>query len=188
MQRKLITPAAELPVSLGALKDHLRIEHDDEDVSLESYLKAATKHAEQVLTYRAFMTQTWQLILSDFQDEILLPYPPLQSVNKVTYRGKAGEEHEVDASMYIVDTDSEPGRIVRKKDKSWPTDLDQHNSVTIEFTAGYASSDDIPENFKIGLLMLTAHFYENREPVLVGSMINTLPFTIEALFERVYTV
>ncbi|MGH3850697.1 MAG: head-tail connector protein [Pseudonocardiaceae bacterium] len=39
----------------------------------------------------------------------------------------------------------------------------------------------IPQDLKHALLFVLAHFYENREPVNIGNIVNPLPLTVEAL-------
>jgi hypothetical protein len=72
-------PAAE-PVTLQQAKDHLRIDSSDEDLYIESVIKAARRHAEQVKAWRSFITQTWEIWLDAWpgKDSIDLPMPPVQ--------------------------------------------------------------------------------------------------------------
>ncbi|KEY58501.1 head-tail connector protein [Serratia sp. DD3] len=42
---------------------------------------------------------------------------------------------------------------------------------------GVVISDDI----KLALMLLVGHWYENREPVNIGNITSTLPYTFEAL-------
>ncbi|WP_158738630.1 head-tail connector protein [Alteribacillus sp. YIM 98480] len=182
--RKRISSPVELPISLTEVKKHIRIDYNDEDDLLEIYLKAATEYAEQNLTYRAFMTQTWQVTIPSFQETIKLPYPPLQTVDSINYIDKNGDTQTVSESIYRVDSDIEPGCIYQEGE--WPSDY-KKDSIVITFTAGYPSQDDIPENFVLGLLLLTGHFYENREATTDQQLVE-LPFTVQAMFERVHTV
>ena len=39
----------------------------------------------------------------------------------------------------------------------------------------------IPQDLKHAVLFLLAHFYENREPVNIGNIVNPIPMTVEAL-------
>ena len=198
MTIKTITPPTTEPVTLQEVKDHLRIVHDDEDDLIESYKIAARKHIEFTLTWRALITQELQLSLDSFppratyyspyfikakNDEIVLPYPPVQEIVSITYKDKDGTETTIPADDYIVDTDSEPARIVPAPGESWPTeDLYPLGAVKIKFKAGYGDTkEDVPNELRQAILMLTAHFYENREQVVIGATVADLPMAIDAL-------
>ena len=183
MAIKVITEPTTEPVSLQECKDHLRIVHDDEDTLIEAYAKAARRYVEQVLCWRALITQELELVLDNFQSQFKLPRPPLQEITSIKYTDKDGTEHTVDADNYIVDTDSEPGRIVPAYGKSWPTDtLEPINAVRIRYKAGYGdNAEDVPQELRQAILILTAHFYEMREPVVVGQTVANVPWTVEAL-------
>jgi len=255
MPVKIIESPKTEPVSLDELKRHLRIVHDDEDDTLLTYLKSATRYAESTLTWRAFVEQELELTLDKFADEIRLPRPPLLEVTSFTYFDKDNVEQTVDSDIYIEDTDSEPGRIIKADGKIWPSDLRQINAVKIRYKAGYpphveevededvGTGDDdekvftlekipvqpdseeiefdgvattdysidyetgeitfdsapsagvaitadytqedfrinIPQEIKQGVLILAGHFFEVREPVIIGTSVMTVPFTVEAL-------
>lgn len=235
------------PVTLQQLKNHLRIYHSEEDTLLENYLKAARTYAETTLCWRAFIRQEIEFTKDRFPWELKLPRPPLQSVTSITYTDKDGTEHTIDPADYIVDTKSEPGRVVPAYGKSWPTEtLYPVNAVKVSYTAGYPtyegtvdtaetgkavtwvsgdkfnpdwppgqhiviagtlyqvesvtddenlvvtedpgdqtgvaySANEVPVEIKQAILILAAHFYEQREPVVVGSIVTSVPWTVEAL-------
>ena len=244
------------PVTLQQLKDHLRIYHTEEDSLLETYLKAARMYAETTLCWRAFVEQEIEYIRDSFLYEIKLPRPPLRSVQSITYKDTTGAENTIEPVEYIVDTDSEPARIVPAYDKNWPTSpLYPVNAVKVSYTAGYPSEEieaegeavgigddsetefsldffpvvtgsetiyldgmetggytldydtgkitfstapgedvavtadykykdyryNVPTEIKQGILILAGHFFEVREPVVIGTSVMVVPFTVEAL-------
>ena len=60
---------------------------------------------------------------------------------------------------------------------SWPTTFQRDDAIKIEYVIGYgATRADIPSSVRHALLMLVAHYYENREIELVGANSKTLPF------------
>jgi hypothetical protein len=71
---------------------------------------------------------------------------------------------------YIVDTASEPGRLVRAPGIAWPMLQPDRLSWRVEITyvVGWADLESIPAKFKQGALMLLTHFYENRNAVQIG--------------------
>lgn len=191
MKVNIIIPPAKLPVTLQEAKDHLRVDHNDEDSLIELYLKAACNHIERVICKRAFVIQTLELVLDSWPIyEIKLPRPPLQEVLSVKYTDADGVEHTIDPGEYIVDKDSEPGRIV-PIDGWTACPLYPVNAIKIQYKAGYPpggeGGDDLTANIPADLinaiLLLTAQLYEYREPILVGSasFVNKVPFAVEAL-------
>lgn len=186
MPASLVTEPAEEPISLEEAKLHLRIDHDDEDVLINGFITAARRHVELVVLNRALVTQTWNLYLNAFPsgNEIKLPYPPLQSVEGVYYTPEDGQEQQFAAGNYLVDTVSEPGRIVLKRDALWPADeLEVVNGVRVQFVAGYGAADDVPRDIRNATLMLIGDLYENREETIVvqGLQIQRIPFGVANL-------
>lgn len=137
-----------------------------EDALLQDDITAAREYAEEI-TNRAIGSQKWKLILNDFPDDdfIELPYPPLQSVDSVTYIDSTGTSATMSASVsngYIVDTNSEPGKLFLAYGCSWPSfTAYPYNAVEIIFTCGYTSSD-IPKKTKDAILKMVGALYENR--------------------------
>ena len=183
MAIRVVTPPAVEPITLTELKAHLRITHDDEDTILTVYLKAARMYAETTLCWRAFITQELELARDSFPSVFSLPRPPLQAVTSIIYRERNGTFETIDPADYIVDTDSEPPRIVPAADERWPSDtLYPVNAVRVRYLAGYgAAPDDVPTEIRQGILILAAHFYEVREPVVIGTSVMVVPMTAEAL-------
>ena len=161
MNLRVITPPAEEPVSLETVKEHLRIDLDTEDALLELYLATAREKAEG-LAWRAFITQTLELILDEWPADgfLKLPRPPLQSVVSVKYLDKDGVE--ATWTDYQVDARSEPGKIYFKSTPS--TALYPSGAIAVRFTAGYGDAPtDVPQTMSQAMLMLIGHWYENRE-------------------------
>ena len=159
-------PAVE-PVSLADMKLHLRVDHTHEDDLIEAFMLAAREHAEAVLTYRAFVTQTIEATLDAWPGRVIhLPRPPLQSVTSITYFDEDNVSDTVDLADVFIDTASEPGRIVLNRDAEWPdTVLRPANGIVIEYEAGYGVAADVPAEFKHGLKLIVGHWYRNREAV-----------------------
>lgn len=100
---------------------------------------------------------------------IVLPRPPVASITSVQYIDDGGVLQTLDASMYQVDTDSEPARLLPAWGQIWPvTRYPQLSAVKITYVAGYASADAVPATTKQGIRLLLGHFYENREAVLAA--------------------
>jgi len=169
-QLKLITPPAVTPVSVAQCKEHLRIEHSDHDALLVDMVEAATNSAEKY-TGRSFVRRTYEQRLATFSAVMSLYRPNLISVNSFKYIDDQGVEQTLDASEYVVDTFSEPGRVYLAYDKQYPSVRFERGAVRINYDAGYQDSgaspadltDRIPGAIKIAIKMFTGHFYEARE-------------------------
>lgn len=163
------------PLTVQEAKDWARITDDAEDDLVEGLIRSARAHVEQ-LSGRALLTQTWELYLDEFPEQIDIPRPPLQSVTHVKYIDANGTLQTLASSEYTVDTKAEPGRIVPAYGKSWPGTRTEPNAVQVRFVAGYgleASDVDAkaPElRQAIGVLVGT--MYEQRETNTDAAMVD----------------
>lgn len=181
MNWKLVTPPASEPVSLDEAKSQLRVDGDEENDFITGLIVAAREYFEET-AWRALITQTWRLSLASWPDEIELPRAPLQSVTFIKYKNSAGVQATVDSSIYLVDTESEPGRIVLASGKSWPSEeLYQVNPVQITYVAGYGDAAAVPERMKQAIKLLIGHWYENREATIAGTIMKEIPLGIDSL-------
>lgn len=157
-----------------------------EDDLISALITAAREYCEGY-TGRALATQTIEAYPPCFprKNEIEIPYPPLQSVTSVKYTDSSGTETTMTADTdYIVDADSNVGRIVLPYAGTWPTaTLYTVNPIKIRYVAGYYASNPIPKMIKQAMLLLIGHWYESREAVLIGqgTMSKKIEFAVDAL-------
>ncbi|MEM7425192.1 MAG: head-tail connector protein [Pseudomonadota bacterium] len=175
-------PAVE-PVSTEEVRLHLRIDHADEDDLIASLVTAARVHIE-VQTGQSLITQTWSV----FQDvwpnapAVTLPLTPVISVDAVRVYSEDDTPSDIDPSHYFVDTASRPARLVLRSGRSWPRPGRAANGAEVELTAGFgANASDVPEPLRQAVLQLVAHWYENREPIVVANSAMALPHMVSAL-------
>jgi len=181
MTLSLVTPPTAEPVTLAQQKLHSRVTLDYEDSLIEGLIRAARQYAETVQR-RQLITATWRLSLAQFPCELVLPLPPLQSVTSINYVDGAGDTQTLSPSLYIVDAYREPGRIVPAYGTLWPTARCQPNSVNVTFVAGYGDlPSDVPESTRQAVKLLTGHWFENREAVVMGTISGVLPLAVESL-------
>lgn len=182
IKRELIEGAPEPVATASELRRHLFAIYDNtEDSFLDSLIEAATNHAEEV-TWRKFVSQKWRLYLDAWpEEEILLPFGSVLSVDLFKWLDKDSVDHTL-----VAGTDFIPA-IVGDEPKiipfdSWPaTDLYDAESIRIEFVAGYGDASKVPASIKHAILMLAAHWYENRETVIVGTTVRQVPMAFDAL-------
>jgi len=165
---------------------------------------AATEAAERA-TNRRFLTQEWKLTRDAFPGAIgprdhrehrgfvdqgvraaraiILPYPPLASVEAVKYLDVDGVERTLDPSKYIVRTGETPGEIVPAFGESWPATRCIEDAVRVEFTCGYGGPEDVPALLKAAVALIVGTLYANRETVAPVEM-REIPFTARWLLEK----
>lgn len=183
MALKLVMAPASDPVDLATAKAHLRVDGTDENALIAALIAAARQYVE-VVTRRALIAQTWELVLDAFPagDIVPIPLPPLRSVTALTCTDNNGIATVWDAVNYVVDTDSEPGRLVLAYGKSWPSiTLAPAGGVRVRFEAGYGDAAAVPEGIKQAMLLLIGHWFEHREGVNIGNIVNELPFAVDSL-------
>lgn len=182
MALTLVTPPTIEPITLDDAKRHLRVSHSDEDGHILALITAAREWAEN-FTRRAFITQTWTLTLDRFPVVFCVPKPPLQSVTAASFTyNLGGVATQVPTSVYAVDTDSQPGRVYEAYGQSWPTPRIIENAVSMRFVAGYGDAEsDVPAPIRHAIRLMVSHFYEMREPTIVGTSIASVPMSVENL-------
>jgi uncharacterized phiE125 gp8 family phage protein len=172
-------PAQE-PVSLAEAKAHLRVDIDEEDVLIAGLVTAARIHLETRLG-RILLTQGWELWLDRAQLRPVLPLPlaPVQAVGEVAAYDDAGASSVLEPDAYTLDPVSQPARLIFTAGLPATRRL---AALRIALTAGYGSSPvDVPQPLRQALLLLVAHWYEQREPVLAGQGAAELPLMVSAL-------
>jgi uncharacterized phiE125 gp8 family phage protein len=174
-------PAVE-PISLAEAKAHLRIDAADEDALLTSLITAARMFVERTLGV-ALITQGWSYFLDYWPPSccVTLPIVPVQSVGAVTLHHGTGGSTTLDAAAYVVDTLSEPARLVLKG--ALPPVLSRElNAFEIAFTAGHGDeAGDVPAPIRHALKLLVAHWFERREPVVLSGAPQDVPATVAGL-------
>lgn len=181
MRLELLTPPATEPVTLAECKTRLRIDDATDDAGVTRLIAAATSHAQSI-TRRAFVTQSWALTLDAFPcGSISLPLPPLQTVEEISYIDSTGATVVLPSTEYLVDKNGLVGMIHRAYQKQWPTTRAQPMAVRIEFTAGYGAAAAVPSDLASALMLLVAHWDQNREPVVIGTIVSSVPMSVESL-------
>jgi uncharacterized phiE125 gp8 family phage protein len=162
MGLKLITAPTLDPVTVTEMKEYLRIDGAEFDITISNLIKAA-REAAQDFQNRAFYTQTWELSFDSFPCmPVELPLPPLQNVVSVKHFDKDGLETAMNLSDFVIDKRSEPGRIAFKPGKSWPSvQLQPIDSVVIQFTAGHNDISKVPYSVKLAYMVFITHRFEN---------------------------
>ena len=183
MKTIISTPPAAYPVTLVQAKIHLRMVADAvdalaysaEDDLLSGIIAAATGYAESFVR-RALITTTFISYLDSWTDEVLLPFPPLQSITAFAYVDEAGvltafTDYTLDVPGNRVVIDETPAATLREV-----------NPIAITYKAGYgAAGTSVPWEIKQAILLLVGHYYNNRESTVIGVSVTTLPQAVDSL-------
>jgi uncharacterized phiE125 gp8 family phage protein len=167
------------PVTLAEAKAQVKQTQTVDDTYLGTLIIAARNIAEEYLA-RGLFTQTWKLTQDRWTDEIWLPRAaPLQSVNAVQYYDESGILQTVASSTYLVDTISEPARIMRAPWQVWPMlQADRSGAIEITYVVGWTALANIPQPIKLGMQCLIGRWYMDRE----GVSKEGLPPEVEAVW------
>lgn len=175
MSLQLITPPLEEPVSIDALKSHFRVTTTVED-SLIAGLGLAARQAIEARYGLCVLAQSWRLSLDQVPDcAVTLPFSPILSVDDV-HIIRQGSQETLSPDLYDVQ-----GGLVGRFRINGPIVPDRtFGSIAIDFTAGWANPVEVPEEIKLAIKVLAAHFFENREGP-VADRFYTSPESLNAL-------
>jgi len=187
---------------LDTIRNHLRISDVDQDDDLSALLATAIGYVEE-RTGRTLLTTIFDWTIPSFYREemnigdgverIMLPNPPLVDLIQFKYYDATGTLQTKTSSWFNplvdIDNDGDLNAIIRPKPgMTWPGTQVRDNAVLIQFRSGYGVAEsDMPVTIKHLLKMLIGHWFDNREPVVVGTTAASLPLAIDALFNTVRT-
>lgn len=179
MLERVTGPAAE-PITAAECKAQLRIDGTDEDTYIAALIAAAVSYVDATgLLGRAIITQTWRQSGRPL-NRLAIRLPTVQSLSAVKY---------YDADNTLQTATLSDFRLIGSRDwayvepvGSWPSTFDRPDAVQVEFVAGYGdAAGDVPASVRHALILLVAHWFENREPEVVGSGSKSLPHAFDAL-------
>ncbi len=165
------------PITLAEAKAYLRETSSDHDDLITALITDAREEIEAD-TWRALvpLTKTVQLrgfpvaepgafgLVNPAPLQIVLPRPPLISIESLTYIDAAGVERSYDVETLRIDIRHEPGTIEPPYGSTWPETRDDPAAVVIEFVCGYPTTDDVPQMLKAAVRLILSQLYEHAEP------------------------
>ncbi len=183
-----VTAPASEPVSAAEARSWLRLTDSADPLEsdstystrLELYIATARDYVERFLGRQLIQT-TLVMRLDCFPDWMLLPRPPLVSVQSVTYYDSDNVSQTLATSQYDVSIYGVAGRIIPKFGVVWPITYIRPDAVTVNYTGGYGTTgSSVPAPIRTAILWLVAHYDQNPEAVLVGSISKELEYTLSA--------
>ncbi|MEY9674544.1 head-tail connector protein [Bradyrhizobium elkanii] len=168
---RTVQAATAYPITLDEAKAHLRVDHNDEDDTIQGMIVAATIAAQNECQ-RRFVTQTVEWVLQHWcGGRIVLPIAPVakDGIVSITYTDLAGVEQTLPTEQYVVQTLGYTVRIIPPMGSIWPlVKRDAPEPIVIQFKVGTAV-DQIEANVKAAIKLTLGHLYENRENVTVDA-------------------
>jgi len=169
---KLITPPSTEPVTVDEVKIYAHIDHDVDDSLITTWIKTGRILAENYQR-RAYYEQVWEMSFDEFPAlPLLIPRPPLVSIDSIKYYDKDNTETVMALSDFIIDTNHEPGRLAHAYSVLWPSViLKPIDALRIRYTCGYHYSTTttyapgnvpVPENVMDAIYLYCTYRNENR--------------------------
>lgn len=187
-----LSRAASPAVPLDQVLRHLRVEGAEYEAEVPAYLAAAQAFVE-ARTGRILSPSEWELRTTGWSPAMVpLPLWPVREVTEVRYLDPAGADQVRDPATWFW-LPTEAGALV-EWNGGGPALSPRPQNVRIRFQAGCTPPDatgggddprlDLPPQALQAVLLLAAHWFEQRTPVNVGNIVNDLPFALQAILEQ----
>lgn len=184
LKYKITTQPTTEPVTVAEAAQQCRLTASDlaADTNLTAELQrlivAARKYAEGVVGKSlAEKTVTAVCDFFPFRGFIELPIGPIAALTSVIYTDADEATHDITSDLAIDDFSVKP-RLVLKPGKGWPgSSLYPVNAIKIVYVAGAYFGG----NIKAAMLLMIAHWFDNRAEVVTGQESFSIPFGAEAL-------
>lgn len=172
MKQVLISVDVNEPVTLNRAKEHLRVLHNDDDAYIRDLIRAARQRAE-TFTGRHFVEKTIDLIFYNYKSSVEIPFKDVKSVelNHCFYRNVARQWQLFPAGA--IHTELIPTVIFRQKPADILTETGEDQLIKMRIVVG--PSEQVNHDVKYAILLMIATMYENREDVVRGMTINSIP-------------
>lgn len=174
------------PVTLAEVKHHLRITHDLSDPEITDYLLAGIEYVEN-LSHRIFADRSISFVLDCFpgtETAIFLEKSPVQSIDSIAYYDADNAAQTVTVNTLILYSNTAGVARVRPAyEGEWPATAERPDAVTVTYTAGYGGASNVPQTAKWAIMLATQHAYDERAPIVKGTISSELQMSVSALCE-----
>ncbi len=163
-------------LSLAAAKAHCRVLTTDYDDLIAALRDAAVDAVEQMTAmYLAPRTGlVWEG--AGFGPAMVLGKGPNADITAIDYDDATGTVVSLSAGDWRI---GPHGRVLPGIGTSWPSDC--AGTVRITFDAGLEDGDGRRASLTAAVRMLVAHFYDNREAVITGSIAVNVPMGVQTI-------
>jgi len=178
---KQLTEPVEEPVTLAEAKAHLRVDLDEENGLISSFIVVAREQCE-LEARRSFVKRSMRYMCHSWPTDLgkTLPQRPVVSITHVKVYDWEDAATAIASSNYRLTDDD---RVRFTSDFSWPVRARLADGYEVEYIAGYGDASAVPQRYKQAILLLVGHFYENREAVTLaqGMTATVLPLAVQSL-------
>lgn len=171
------------PITLEQAKRHLRVVFTDDDDDISAMITAARVAAEQRLNRTLVQRQ----LVARFPAwcEMVLPKPPLISVDSVEYLDADGDLQTLEAfDEYL---GAEPVRVALQYGAVSPGLRYRPDAIRVTYTAGYADGD-VPAPIVSWMLLVIGTLYEHRATMAAGVQTYSIPDDFMQMLIQPYMV
>lgn len=160
-------------ITLANVKNWCRITTSDDDALLSMLIEAMIDMAEKYagITLRR---KEYTFEFQNYGNTIQLPYGPHVSIDAVRTK-LDGTETTLDASDYFVTGQDHKTLNVKETFKN--------QQIEVDLTAGYGASD-VPEMIQLALYKAVLSNYEDRQDLIGGTIVATLPNNSKAILDQ----
>ena len=176
--KEVDAPSYTNVVSVSDMKEHLRITHTDDDRYLEALRDAACSFVEAYTNRAVTGARTVEFNYSGFSSVLELPRGPVNQINSVRYTTSLGASPTYLTSAagdWYFDTNREPA-VVR-----FPSPPSANTDDVAPVVISAEIGGNLPRAMKHAILLLVAHFYENRQSVVTGTIATEVPLGLRSL-------
>lgn len=182
MEYRLVTGPATEPLSLEEVKLYLRVDNTVENNLITALILAARQTVED-RCQRPLISQTWSANYDSNELNLNVKFinkAPLLSFTDVKYYDSEGDLQTLAASDYEVDLYGSPARF---RLKTIPNVREGFNAMQATFVCGYANAASVPQPIKQAMYLIIGHLYENRQDVITGTQVHSIPNASAYLLE-----
>jgi uncharacterized phiE125 gp8 family phage protein len=192
---ELITPPSREDIfklcDVERLKAAKRIVHMREDAFLRDCILDSWSYLDgpDGRCRRAVLPQQWALTRSGFgYYGWELPVHGARSIESITYYDSSNSPVTLAADSYWLEDNLGSRRLYFSDAWYGQSVYGRHDAVRIVFNAGWADALEVPRVFRRALLLLAAHYYDNREQTFsdnrVSSVSRSIEYGLDKLLEK----
>jgi uncharacterized phiE125 gp8 family phage protein len=195
-----VAPTFE-PISFDEMADHLRLIDDTDEEYVTGLIAVAREYVEGV-TGRVAVSSTYRVVAQSWADlksinermpffrtslttSELIPLfrTPLISITSIKYYPPGvTTQTTLSSTNYSAIVTTSPGQIFIPSSVILPdVEEERPDAIEILFVAGHSTIGEVPATLRHAIKLLAAHFYETRQPVITGTIVAAMPYTLTNL-------
>lgn len=183
---ELVTPPTREDIftlcDVERLKQAKRIVHLREDAFIRDCILDSWSYLDgpDGRCRRAILPQRWAFTRSGFGPYgYEFPVHGARTIVSITYYDRDNQIQTVDPGNYWLDDSFGTRRLTYASTWSSQTVYPRHDAVRVVFDAGWPTAMQVPRVFRRALLLLAAHYYDNREQTFGDNRVSVVSRSIE---------